>query len=149
MVRRQPAAADSSGVRLPPAARVAAVTRRTSLTRRVSAVTRLTTVVALTSTGGIVGAFAREAQEADAAAALARSAPPREVVVASPVARPVRTVVVRLPAVVRRVAQAPAPRSSPAARKARPARVTSSNQGPRPPAPRATQSPPATKTSGS
>lgn len=152
MVRGVCRAADIPGVSLPPTDPHAAVRRRAALARSVGAVTQLTTVVALTSTGGIVGVLAHEARQADALSHEPAASP--RVVVASPVARPVRTVVVRRPAVVRPVpqAQAPKPRArqaQPAVRKPRQARTSSGTQTRPAPAPRATQAPPATKSSGS
>jgi hypothetical protein len=124
------------------------VKRRAALTRRVSAVTQLSTAAAITSTGMVVGALGHQAHLADAAKAQAVKAAPKVVVVAKPVARPVRTVVVRPRSGTRQVPAAQ--QTTTRARAAAPTRRSSTTTASRPaPAPRATQAAPATKTTGS
>lgn len=153
MVRTGSVGADIPHVSTPPTFTVAptpapvhaAVKRRTSLTRRVSAVTQLSTAAALTSTGVVVGVLGHQAQAADALKAEAAQTPPKVVVVAKPVARPVRTVVVRRPSAARPV---PAAQLT-STRTTRTTRTTTAAPSRPAPAPRATQAPAATKTTGS
>lgn len=156
MVRKGSFAADIPRVSIPPTFTVApspapvaaaAVKRRASLTRRVSAVTQLSTAAAITSTGVVVGALGHQAQVTDALKAQAAQVPPKVVVVAKPVVRPVRTVVVRRPSAARPVPAAQL--TSTRTRTTRTTRRAVAAPARPAPAPRATQAPPATKTTGS
>jgi hypothetical protein len=127
----------------------AAVKRRAALNRRVTAVTQLGTVAALTSTGVVVGVLAHQAQVADALKAQATEAQQPVVVVAKPVTRPVRTVVVHRRSTARPVpaAQVTSTRTRAVPRTSR--TTTTVTQVRSAPAPRATKAPAATKTTGS
>jgi len=148
MVRKGSPGADIPRVSIPPPLPVHhAVKRRAALTRRVSAVTQLSTAAAITGTGMVVGALGHQAHLADAATAQAAQAAPKVVVVAKPVARPVRTVVVHRSG----ARQVPAAQQTTTrARATAPTRRRTTTTASRPaPAPKATQAAPATKTTGS
>ena len=155
MVNPWPAGADTPGMDSPDLLRRRLL--RDRLGNRVSVMGQLSALIAMASTGITAGALAHDAQVKDLQAAQARAAlaerPSPAPVVVRLVPRPVRTVVVRLPAStrkavsrkasVRRTAVAAAPR-----RVVRP--VVSAPRAAAPkPAPKPASKPAATTTSGS